>query len=244
MRDYYGNLLAGERLLRCYELAPPRIRRYLDAELRFVVDRVRGSRRVLELGCGYGRVMKRLSRIADTVVGCDTSQESLLYAKSFLAPRRNCVLIRANAAQTAFRPGSFDATLCVQNGISAFAVDRPQLVTEAARITKDGGQILFSSYSPRIWEERLLWFREQAREGLVGPIDESRTGDGTIVCTDGFRATTVDGAEFVRLFEGIGLRATLREVDGSSLFCFAVKGAGQLAGTAGGGSIRPALPHL
>ena len=45
-----------------------------------------------------------VSRIADTVVGCDTSQESLLYAKSFLAPRRNCVLIRANAAQTRRSP--------------------------------------------------------------------------------------------------------------------------------------------
>ena len=224
MREYYEGRLSGGRLLRCYELAPPRIRRYLDAEIRFVIGQVRGSRLVLELGCGYGRVMKRLSPFASRVVGCDTSRGSLRYATSYLATRRNCVLLQADAVQMGFRTGSFDATLCIQNGISAFAVDRRRLVAEAARVTRDGGRILFSSYSPRIWEERLEWFRAQAGEGLVGAIDESRTGDGTIVCTDGFRSTTVDGDEFARLFDGLGLRAALREVDDSSLFCVAVKG--------------------
>lgn len=222
MRDYYERRLAGERLLKCYELASPRIRRYLGAELRFVGERVRGSHRVLELGCGYGRVMKRLSSLVGTVVGCDTSQESLAYARSYLAPTGNYALVRANAARTSFRTGRFDATICVQNGIAAFSVDPRQLVSEAARVTRPGGQILFSTYSPDIWEDRLAWFREQARAGLVGRIDERQTQDGTIVCTDGFRVGTIEAGDFLRLFEGLGLKAALHTVDGSSLFCVAV----------------------
>ncbi len=123
----------------------------------------------------------------------------------------------------AFRAGAFDAVLCVQNGISAFAVDRGRLVGEAVRVTRSGGSILFSSYSPRIWEDRLDWFRAQAREGLIGDIDEERTGDGTIVCTDGFQATTVGGEEFTRLFAQFGLRPTIREVDESSVFAIVSK---------------------
>lgn len=223
MRDYYEHRLAGDRLRRCYELASPRIRRYLDAEIRFVVERLRGRGRILELGCGYGRVMKRLSPFVSEVVGCDTSQESLSFAMSYLEPRGNCALVRANAVQTAFRTGAFDATVCVQNGISAFGADPRRLVSEAARVTRMGGHILFSTYSARLWPERLEWFREQAREGLVGPIDESRTRDGTIVCTDGFRATTFEPREFKGLFEDLGLQTEMHEVDGSSLFCVAVK---------------------
>ncbi len=225
MRDYYEHGLAGDRLRKCYELASPRIRRYLDAEIRFVAERVRGDRRVLELGCGYGRVMKRLSLYATNVVGCDTSQESLCLAPSYIAPRQNYALVRANAARMAFYPETFDATVCVQNGISAFAVDPRQLVAEAIRVTRLGGRVLFSTYSSRIWEDRLAWFREQAREGLIGPIDERRTGGGTIVCEDGFRATTLEPDGFLRLFDGLGVQTTIHEVDASSWFCVAVKSA-------------------
>ena len=223
MKDYYEDRLSGEALQKCYELAPPRIRRYLDAELRFVAERLRGSRSVLELGCGYGRAMKRVSLFVPWIVGCDTSRRSLHLATSYMAPRHNFSLVRADASQLAFREGAFDAVFCIQNGISAFGVDRGRLLAEAVRVTRRGGSILFSSYSPRIWEERLDWFREQARAGLIGEIDEARTGDGTIVCTDGFRAMTVGAAEFVGLYTQLGLRPTVREVDGSSVFAVASK---------------------
>ncbi len=223
MGSYYEEKLSGERLRQCYELAPPRIRRYLDAEIAFVADQVRGATRVLELGCGYGRVLREIASGASHVVGCDISQSSLALARSFLRPHGGTVLVRADAARLPFRTGSFDAVLCVQNGVSAFDTDRPQLASEAARVTRAGGRILFSSYAPGIWNERLNWFRAQARAGLLGPIDEDKTGDGTIVCTDGFRAVTVDGAEFEHLFAGLGRSVEIREVDESSLFCIVVR---------------------
>jgi len=43
------------------------------------------------------------------------------------------------------------------------------------------------------------------------------------VCKDGFRATTVSGDEFVDLFDGFELNASIIEVDESSIFCKAVK---------------------
>ncbi len=221
MGGYYDERLSGERLRRCYEIAPPRIRQYLEAEIRFVADRIRGSGLVLELGCGYGRALRELAPAVRKLVGCDVSAASLRLARSLLRAHRNVVLVRTDAARPGFRNGAFDAVVCIQNGISAFGGDRRQLVSEAARVTRRGGQVLFSSYSPRIWEERLAWFRLQAGEGLLGPIDEAQTREGTIVCTDGFRATTVDGTDFTELCEGLGLRAELCEVDRSSLFCVA-----------------------
>jgi len=39
-----------------------------------------------------------------------------------------------------------------------------------------------------------------------------------IVCKDGFKATTVSGPEFVELFGECGLKASIVEVDESSVF--------------------------
>lgn len=73
------------------------------------------------------------------------------------------------------------------------------------------------------WDERLAWFEAQAAEGLLGEIDYERTGDGTIVCKDGFTATTFGPEDFKALASSLGLRAALGEVDRSSLFCEIVK---------------------
>ena len=223
MGSYYEDRLFGSRLEQVYDLASRRIHQYLDAEVHYVVENVQGSTRVLELGCGYGRAMKEVAPHVTRLVGNDISRGSLDLAASHLRYFRNCDLVRMDASRLAFRDGTFDAVFCIQNGISAFGRDRHQLVEEAVRVAKDGGAILFSSYSPRIWADRLEWFRAQSKAGLLGELDESRTKDGTIVCKDGFRASTVGDDEFRALFAELGLEATICEVDGSSVFARAVK---------------------
>ena len=109
MKGYYEDRPPAGSLRRCYEIASPRIRRYLEAEIEFVVDSMRGARWALELGCGYGRVMRKVSASVRLVVGCDTSGPSLTLAKSFMRPCRNFGLARTDAAELAFRSGAFDA---------------------------------------------------------------------------------------------------------------------------------------
>jgi SAM-dependent methyltransferase len=223
MSDYYENKLSAEGLRKCYEIAPPRIRQYLNAEATFVTRSIEGSSEVLELGCGYGRVLRPMALRVRSVVGCDTSQRSLRLAQKNMHPLRNVSLLRTDASCLPFRQEAFDAVFCIQNGICAFGADRQRLVEEAMRVTRTGGLLLFSSYSSKIWKDRLAWFREQSRAGLIGEIDEALTKNGTIVCKDGFRATTVRATEFTRLFLKAGTRPHVLEIDGSSLFCLARK---------------------
>jgi SAM-dependent methyltransferase len=219
MKGYYEKKLSAGRLLACYEIAPPRVKAYLETEISFVLQRVSASQRTLELGCGYGRVLKRAADKARTVVGIDTSLESLRFAQCFLPEKGRIRLLLMDAARMAFSDRRFDLTFCVQNGISAFAVDRQRLFTEALRVTRSGGTVLFSSYSPKFWNDRLEWFELQADHGLLGEIDREATREGVIVCKDGFRATTVDAGEFQKLSASQGLNSRIIEVDGSSLFC-------------------------
>jgi len=220
---YYREKLSANRLLRCYKMAPSRIKQYLNAEVQFVISNVRGSDLVLELGCGYGRVMKELSRFASQIIGNDISKDSLELARSYMEGCQNYAVFLMDASQMSFRSCTFDIVFCIQNGISAFGVSKKRLIAESIRVTKNNGAILFSSYSPRIWEARLEWFRRQSQFGLIGEIDEKKTRDGTIVCKDGFRATTISSDQFLKFFDEFGLETSITEVDESSIFCKAIK---------------------
>lgn len=189
------------------------------AEIEFVLERITPGDWVLELGCGYGRVLEQLTRGNANVIGIDTSAGSLAMARDSTGFCSKPSLLVMDAAQLGFRATRFGLVACIQNGISAFKVDPGQLVREALRVTRSGGRVLFSSYSERFWLDRLDWFRIQAKVGLIGEIDEKATGDGVIVCKDGFRATTFGPDDFRALASSVGVSAKISEVDGSSIFC-------------------------
>jgi SAM-dependent methyltransferase len=216
---YYAEKLAAERLQRVYDLAPPRIQQYLRAEVDFVLNLMPPEACVLELGCGYGRVLKALAGKAARLCGIDTSLTSLGLARRYLAEASNVNLALMDAARLALRTGSFDLVVCIQNGISAFHVDQRRLIEEGMRVTRPSGLALFSSYSSRFWDVRLDWFERQSQLGLVGEIDRDRTRPGILACKDGFTATTVDEQGFRDLTNGLKARVELVEVDQSSLFC-------------------------
>lgn len=219
MYDYYDRNLSGERLRRVYDIAPERVRGYLHAEVEHVLGKVDRGSTVLELGCGYGRILPALAGKAAVVVGVDTSRPSLLAARHSIARLGGCYLACIDAGSLGFADRVFDCVVCIQNGLSAFHVDQRTLIREAVRVTRPGGVVLFSTYSERFWEHRLRWFEMQAEAGLLGEIDHGRTGKGVIVCKDGFTATTISPGDFRRLTEGLDARVNLVEVDQSSLFC-------------------------
>ncbi|HUK49734.1 MAG TPA: class I SAM-dependent methyltransferase [Terriglobales bacterium] len=217
MSEYYSHNLSGSRLKQVYDLAPPRVKQYLNAELDYVQRKIHSGDLVLELGCGYGRVIPKLAERAAWVVGIDISLASLRFGQRQLEAISNCSLLRMNANMLGFEDQSFNCVICIQNGISAFHVDKRSLIVESIRVTKRGGIVLFSSYSDKFWEERLHWFELQAKAGLLGEIDYDKTKDGIIACKDGFTATIVRPEEFKMLTVNLNADARDFEIDRSSV---------------------------
>lgn len=218
MDSYYAQKLSAERLRLCYEIAPPRIKKYLEAEIEFVLGKIKSSDLVLELGCGYGRVLRKILKKARTVVGIDNSDASVRLGQEEIGEVFSCHILEMDALNLGFKQGQFNVVVCIQNGLSAFQADERRLMEEAIRVTRSGGTVLFSSYSERFWNDRLGWFRLQSKLGLIGEIDEAATGNGVIVCKDGFRARTVSPDEFFKLAASLNIDPVFTEVDGSSTF--------------------------
>ncbi len=202
-----------------YALAPPRVRQYFEAEFDFVRSFAGEKAFGLELGCGYGRAMAQLSGYFELLYGIDNSPSSIADARDFLKNIDNVRLEIMDASRMAFDDHTFDVTFCIQNGLSAFHIEPKILIPEAMRVTKPGGVALFSSYAEEFWPHRREWFELQSKEGLLGEIDWEKTGDGKIVCKDGFTATTYGPSEFNHIINELGLNARVVTVDSSSVFC-------------------------
>ena len=217
--NYYSKNLNTSKLQKCYKIAPPRIQQLLTAEIDFVLAKLSKDDIVLDLGCGYGRVAIELANRAKKIIGIDISQGNIELAKSLHQQADNLEFYKMNAVDLNFPAEIFDVSICIQNGISAFKEDPYLLLKEALRVTKKGGVLLFSTYSDKIWQDRLHWFQLQADENLLGEIDYEQTKDGIIVCKDGFKAITYSENEFLKLAAEFNVNATIYEVDSSSIFC-------------------------
>jgi ubiquinone/menaquinone biosynthesis C-methylase UbiE len=223
MNQYYAKKLSAERLKKCYDIAPKAVLDFFKTEIEYIKKHLHQTDSVLELGCGYGRVIKELADNAKTIIGIDNAQDSISMSEKYLSNHKNCDCYYMDANHLTFEESVFDKVLCIQNGISALQVSPEKLVNNMLRLTKPGGKIILSSYSVNFWSQRLNWFRLQSAQGLLGEIDEEKTRDGIIICKDGFKATTFYPNDFEKLSKKLGLASYITEVDQCVVFCIIEK---------------------
>jgi ubiquinone/menaquinone biosynthesis C-methylase UbiE len=132
--EYYSHKLSAARLKQVYDVAPARVRQYLDAEVNHVLEKIRPGDLVVELGCGYGRILPKLAEKAGWAIGIDTSLPTLEFAQETLDTIPICSLFRMDAVKLGFHDGTFDCVVCIQNGISAFHVDQRTPTSESVRV--------------------------------------------------------------------------------------------------------------
>lgn len=217
MANYYAKNLHSENLYQVYQTDIERVRQYLDAEIDFVRRELKGHEKVLEMGAGYGRVIKELAPFAASIIGIDISEESVLFGKEYLKGNQNWKLIVMDAHKIKY-DAEFDIVLCLQNGLSAMKGQTVELVERCVKALATGGKAYFSTYCTGFWEHRVAWFQEQANKGLLGEIDLDKTRNGNIVCKDGFVATTNSREELKEIAQTLHYPFRLEEVDNSSLF--------------------------
>ncbi len=216
-KNYYSQKLNSQKLFKVYETKIPRVKQYFDAEIAFVRENLTGSERVLELGAGYGRIVKELAGNCKSIVGIDISDESVLLGKEYLKDSPNSEIMTMDVNHLTLEE-KFDVILCLQNGLSAMKVTSSDLIEKILGMVVSGGKVYFSTYSEKFWEYRVMWFKEQAEKGLLGEIDLDKTKDGVIICKDGFKAITYTPKDLKMIGQLSGYEYQIQEVDESSVF--------------------------
>ncbi|WP_300159634.1 class I SAM-dependent methyltransferase [Solidesulfovibrio sp.] len=119
---------------------------FLDPVRRLVAETLAGlgARRVCDVCCGTGRLVRRLRLAGFDSVGLDASPAMLAKARA-LCPGEN-VFARADARRLAVADGACDAA------VATFALhenppwDRAAMLGELFRVTRPGGHVLVVDY--------------------------------------------------------------------------------------------------
>jgi len=112
-------------------------------------QRCQGARRILELGCGDGRVLLSLARAGVDVVGIDSSQAMLARcAERFHRAGQRAELVCGDMTLFAL-PWRFDRILIPFNSLYCLTTDEAQLtcLRSARAHLAPGGQLLFDVYA-------------------------------------------------------------------------------------------------
>lgn len=217
VENYYSKGLNALKLEKVYQSAYPRVHQYLAAEIDFVRQHLKGDERVLEIGAGYGRIMKELAPYCKSITGVDISADNLEFGQEYLMDAQNARLMLMDAHNLSFNE-AFDVILCLQNGLSAIKARPDEYVKVISNNLSPGGIAFISTYSPKFWQHRLKWFQEQASKGLLGEVDLDLSCDGVVVCKDGFCSASQTVDELKLAGEASGCEHEIVEVDESIIF--------------------------
>jgi SAM-dependent methyltransferase len=115
-----------------------------------VADGDLAGRRVVDIGCGTGKLAAALGELGASVWGVDPSPEMLAHARA-AAPRAGFKQGRAEALP--FKDGWFERAVF---RLVLHLVDRPRALDEARRVLVPGGRVSAVTFTPRHFDSYWL----------------------------------------------------------------------------------------
>lgn len=110
------------------------MRRFIDV----LLPMSKRGKRVLDIGCGTGALMRHIASQGNSVMGIDFSRTGIDFAKQ----ESNGLVAQATAEDLPFASNSLDAVTCVDL-LELGSLQPARLVAEAVRVLRPGGHGLF-----------------------------------------------------------------------------------------------------
>lgn len=140
-----------------------------DREAKRVVGMCKANRvdvrcgKMLDFGCGVGRMTRAFSRFFSTCVGIDVSGEMVELARQFNSDRQHCEFVASASATMPFADATFDFVFSVL--VLQHLPKKSMIlgyISEFVRVAKEGGVIVFQltnevPFRQRIQGRRRLW---------------------------------------------------------------------------------------
>lgn len=123
--------------------ATPADKRFTETELAFILDRIDASAKVLDLGCGTGRITIPIAQKAHEVTGLDISSEMISKLRERVEKLNLKIELHlADMEQLPFENDSFDVITCVLSLMHLPVESRQSVFIEAGRVLKPGGKMI------------------------------------------------------------------------------------------------------
>lgn len=195
---------------------PPKlIQDFLDGEIQFIKKHFKPNKSILEVGCGYGRLLSILSNHATKVVGIDFSDRMIRFAKERLSCKKNVELRLMNAKKIMYSDEAFDYVVCLDNGFGNMPNIELNVLKEMTRTCKMSGEVIVSVFSDNASQVQIENYKRIGLRGIK---------NGKAILTDeGFYSRRFSKEELVELFDKCNLKCKIIKICPINYIAYAVK---------------------
>ena len=151
--------------------SPPLIRDYLQKEEDFIIRHIPPNCSVLEVGCGEGRVLRKLKGQGRDLYGIDSKLDMVQAAMQRMQDEAQ--ILRMDARNIAFPENFFNYVFMAGNTFGVLKRNKVKVLRECYRITKSEGRMFLSVYSEKSLDERLKLYGDDPNMKVKN--------DGTVV---------------------------------------------------------------
>jgi SAM-dependent methyltransferase len=137
--------------VRLYQHPNPLIRYTENLRVSVILNELRDSGKVVDVGCGEGYVLQRM--VSPSLVGVDISETAVRRARLVT----DAIIVRADAESMPFSASYFDAAVCSET--IEHTLNPVNVLKELARITKSDADIILTiPNEPLInWIKSTIW---------------------------------------------------------------------------------------
>lgn len=201
IKDFYDKFSFADMVLGDSAGAPPKLLAdFFQGDVTYIAKELPKGKEVLEVGCGFGRLLTGLSKVSKKVTGIDFSDLQLSEARKRVGHLFNVELHNMHAESLRFPDRAFDVAICLNSTLGNMPGIEAKVVSEMARVVRPGGLIAVRVFA-NTPEVKKAQFANYRRLNLTNIRD-----DGQVVTTDeGFYSRRFIREELLGLFLQAGL---------------------------------------
>ena len=141
------------------ELYPKIYQTYLNKEKELIIDFLKNSDSILDVGCGTGRLIPTLAKLVKKYVGVEINDEYLKIARQVSRKFKNTKTIKLNAENLSrkFNEDQFDKTIACWNTIGCLKNDKKS-IKEISKVTKN--KFFFTILPKGTLEKRIDYYNK------------------------------------------------------------------------------------
>ena len=184
---------------------PKSIQNFLDGEIDFIKKYIKPNKVILEVGCGYGRLLEPLSKNAKKIVGIDFSKPLLDRAEENLYKNKNLELLLMDAKCMGFDDKTFDYVLCLDASFGNMPGIELDVLKQMERVCKKGGEVILSVFSDNA---KYAQIENLTRVGLKNIKDDGKA----IYTSEGFYSKRFSKEDLNELFKKVSLECKITKI--------------------------------